>query len=188
MNGAQKGKSRFLENDKVGSLGCYTCGYTTHNARKCDTSMHLVDLYIHQLAKGKRPMGTRVNLTSLAITMISQWLKVPRCSSEHGQLGSCSAKGKSTFEYRWHVSGLQFYWHIWRPDSVSFVMHCNDVYRHITCCKMNYVHQHNMIAMSSDMMLVVCPLTYIVYGVCIMSIWVQSYVEVGFFLFRNLTK
>ena len=100
MNGAQKGKSHFLENDKVSSLGCYPCGYTSHKARKCDTSTHLVDLYMHQLAKGKRPMGTSVNLTSLAITMISQWLKVPRCSWEHGQLGSCSAKGRSTIEYR----------------------------------------------------------------------------------------
>ena len=100
MNGAQKGTSHFLENDKVSSLGCYTCGYTTHNARKCDTSMHLVDLYIHQLAKGKRPMGTSVNLTSLDITMNSQWLKVPIRSSKHGQPGACSAKGRSTIECR----------------------------------------------------------------------------------------
>ena len=98
MNVAQKGKSHFLENDEASSVGCYTCGYTTHNARKCDTSMHLVDLYMHQLAKGKRPMGTSVNLTSLDITMISQWLKVPRRSSEHGQPGACSAKGRSTIE------------------------------------------------------------------------------------------
>jgi hypothetical protein len=78
------------------SDGYYKCGFITQIARICDTSRHLVDLCMHQLAKGKRPMGTSVKLTSLDITMISRRLKVPRRSLERGQPRACSAKGRST--------------------------------------------------------------------------------------------
>ena len=69
----KKGKSHFKENDKANnSDGCYRCGCMP-------TLQGYVDMYMHQLSKGKRLMRTTVKLTSLDfIFYISQLHKIPK--------------------------------------------------------------------------------------------------------------
>ena len=59
-NGVQKGKNHFKKNDKgSSSQACYRCGCTTHHARKCTTSKHLVTLYHQSIGKGKKAQGNQ---------------------------------------------------------------------------------------------------------------------------------
>ena len=58
-NGVQKNKNHFKRSDKGStSKGCYRCGCTTHLAKKCTTSKHLVTLY-QQSVKGKKAQGNQ---------------------------------------------------------------------------------------------------------------------------------
>lgn len=59
-NGVQKSKNHFKKNDKgSNSQACYRCGCTTHHARKCTISKHLVMLYQQSISKGKKAQGNQ---------------------------------------------------------------------------------------------------------------------------------
>ena len=67
-NGAEKSKSCLKNDNASNSGGCYKCGFRTKIAMICDTSNHLVDVYMQSIGKGKRLMETNVKLISLDIT------------------------------------------------------------------------------------------------------------------------